>query len=493
MSTLITSNGQYINGHWMKSKGIILESINPTYGTLLWQGNVATHEEITLAYEAATNALSLWTSCTFEERSEKIKAFAQEVEKNKQLLAQLISLETGKPLWESHTEVSAVIAKINLSIQAYQERSWPKEVPTAEANACLRYKPYGAVAVLGAFNFPAHLSNGHIVPALLAGNTVIYKPSEQTPAVAEFIINCWHSSGLPPGVINCIQGDASVAKSLLSKPIQGVYFTGSHATGVRINQQFSDRPEVILALEMGGNNPLVLGEVHDLDAAVYQTILSSFITSGQRCTCARRVMVPDSSLGDEFLHRLIRATQALKVAPYDTSPEPFMGTVISYVQALKNLHAQKTLIDLGGSPLMPMSLLKDYTGLLSAGIIDMTSVINAPDEEIFAPLIQVYRYKHFEDAIRLANTTRYGLSAGLLIVNESHYKQFYQKVRAGLINWNRPTTGAASSLPFGGVGCSGNNRPSAYFAADYCSYPIASMEQPVLSMPSQLLPGITME
>jgi succinylglutamic semialdehyde dehydrogenase len=244
---------------------------------------------------------------------------------------------------------------------------------------------------------------------------------------------------------------------------------------------------------MGGNNPLVVDEIHDLDAAVYQTVLSSFLTSGQRCTSARRVIIPDSSLGDEYLHRLIGTTQALKVAPYDTSPEPFMGSLISYVQALKHLHAQKILIDLGGSALVPMNLLKDYTGLLSAGIIDMTSVINAPDEEIFAPLIQVYRYKHFEEAIRLANNTRYGLAAGLLSDNESHYKQFYQEVRAGLINWNRPTTGAASNLPFGGVGCSGNYRPSAYFAADYCSYPIASMEQPMLSMPSQLLPGITLE
>jgi succinylglutamic semialdehyde dehydrogenase len=490
MSQVITSNGQYINGQWVKSKGFILESINPAYGTLLWQGAVATPEEISFAYEAAYKASGSWSMCSFSERSDYVKAFAQHVEKNKELLARLISLETGKPLWESHTEVSAVIGKINLSIQSYQERTWPKESSTAEAQAYLRYKPHGVIVVLGAFNFPAHLSNGHIVPALLAGNTVLYKPSEQTPAVAEFIMDCWHQSGIPAGVINCVQGDASCGSALLAHNIQGVYFTGSYATGLRIHQQFSGRPEVILALEMGGNNPLVIDEVSDIDAAVYQTILSSFMTSGQRCTCARRVMIPDSSFGDEFINRLIRATQALKVAPFDSTPEPFMGPVISYTQALKHVHSQKTLIESGGHALLAMNILAEYTGLLSPGIIDMTQATKTPDEEIFAPLIQVHRYTHFEQAIELANKTKYGLSAGLLSDNKAHYELFYQNIRAGLINWNRPTTGAASNLPFGGVGCSGNHRPSAYFAADYCAYPIASMEQPQLSRPNQLLPGI---
>lgn len=492
--TIMQSKGQYINGCWIKGKGSILESINPAYGTLLWQGSSATAPEVQAAYDAAHKALKSWAMTSFEQRSTLVKEFAQQVETNKTLLAQLISLETGKPLWESLTEVSAVIGKINLSIQAYQERCPNKETQTAEANHALRYKPHGVVAVLGAFNFPAHLSNGHIVPALLAGNTVLYKPSEQTPAVAEFIMECWHNSGLPLGVINCIQGDASCGKALLSQPIQGVYFTGSYATGLRIHQQFSDRPEVILALEMGGNNPLIIDEdIEDLDAAVYQTLLSSFMTSGQRCTCARRVMIPNSAKGNAFLDRLIKATKAITVGAFNTEPEPFMGPVISYPQALKHLHAQKSLIELGANPLLPMTLLAEYTGLLSPGIIDMTSVTNPPDEEIFAPLMQIYRYDEFSEAIALANRTRYGLAAGLLSDNAAHYQQFFQEVHAGLINWNRPTTGAASSLPFGGVGFSGNHRPSAYFAADYCAYPIASMEQALLNKPAQLLPGITLD
>lgn len=492
-TSIMQCKGQYINGLWVKGKGTTLESINPAYGTLLWQGSNATKDDVSAASHAAHQSLSSWSNIGFEQRAQYTRVFAQQIEKNRAQLAQLISLETGKPLWESQTEVTAVIGKINLSIQAYQERTGSKQTATAEANACLRFKPQGVVVVLGAFNFPAHLSNGHIVPALLAGNTVLYKPSEQTPAVAELIMQCWHDSGIPAGVINCLQGDYHCGAALLAQDIQGVYFTGSYPTGKRIHQQFGDRPEVILALEMGGNNPLVIDEVKNLNAAVYQTILSTLITSGQRCTCARRVMIPNSHHGDEFLKRFINACTSVKVGPFDTQQEPFMGPVISHLQALKHLHAQKQLVESGGESLLSMELQEDYTGLLSPGVIDMTRVKNPPDEELFAPFVQIYRYNHFDDAIELANKTRYGLAAGLLSDSEEKYQHFYQRIRAGLINWNRPTTGAASSLPFGGVGYSGNHRPSAYFAADYCSYPVASMEQPVLSTPAQLLPGVVLE
>ncbi|TAL62588.1 MAG: succinylglutamate-semialdehyde dehydrogenase [Legionella sp.] len=490
---IIQSKGQYINGAWVKGKGTTLESLNPAHGNIFWQGIHATPDEIDAATEAAQKALSLWANTPFEQRAHHVKEFAKQVESRRDELAHLISTETGKPLWEALTEVTAVVSKINLSIQAFQERTWPKETKTAEATNCLRYKPQGVVVVLGAFNFPAHLSNGHIVPALLAGNTVLYKPSELTPAVAEFIMDCWHHSNLPVGVINCLQGDSYCGKQLLSQDIQGVYFTGSYPTGLKIHRQFSERPEVILALEMGGNNPLVIDEVSDINAAVYQTLLSTMITSGQRCTCARRVMIPNNPKGDEFLKRFIKACQSVKVGPFEQKPEPFMGPVISYVQAIKHLHAQKKLLEIGAESLLEMRLLKEYTGLLSPGIVDMSRVDEVPDEEIFAPFVQIYRYDHLDHAIYLANQTRYGLSAGLLSDNADHYHYFYQNVRAGLINWNRPTTGAASSLPFGGVGCSGNHRPSAYFAADYCSYPIASMEQAVLSVPEHMLPGIVLD
>lgn len=489
-TTRIVDKGHYIKGQWIKGEGQRFDSTNPASGALLWQGTQATEQDITNAHDAAQNALPLWSNTPFEQRADFMQQFAKQIEQHRNQLAELISLETGKPLWESLTEVTAVIGKINLSIQAYKERTWPKQTLGSEANAQLRFKPQGVVVVLGAFNFPAHLSNGHIIPALIAGNTILYKPSEHCPAVAQLIMDCWHNSGLPAGVINCLQGDAVCGNTLLSQDIQAVYFTGSYATGLRIHQQFSNKPEVILALEMGGNNPLVLGEVTDLKAAIYHSLLSTLITAGQRCTCARRLIVPDSHLGDEFLNRFILACNDLKIGAFTDNPQPFMGPVISYHQAQKHLESQKNLIQIGGKSLLAMTSLQDKTGFLSPGIIDMTEAKNPPDEEVFAPFIQIYRYHHFEDALNLANQTRYGLAAGLLSDDETQYQEFYQKVRAGLINWNRPTTGASSSLPFGGVGLSGNHRASAYFAADYCAYPVASMEQPHLTNPSSLLPGI---
>ncbi|MBA3536759.1 MAG: succinylglutamate-semialdehyde dehydrogenase [Tatlockia sp.] len=483
----------YIDGQWIQGQGDSFISINPADGTLVWRGTSATPAEVIAANRAAHKALPVWSSLDFGLRASYLKLFASKVAAKRQQLAYLIALETGKPLWEANTEVSSVIAKINLSIEAYQERNAEKVTNTAEANACLRYKPHGVAAVLGAFNFPAHLSNSHIAPALLAGNTVVYKPSEYTPAVAEFIVQCWHDCGLPPGVINCIQGDAACGKALLSADIQAVYFTGSYLTGKKIHQHFSDKPEVILALEMGGNNPLIIDEVANRSAAVYHTILSTMITAGQRCTCARRLFVPDSLTGDAFLYQFVQSCKKLIVGKFNDQPDPFMGPVISHRHAQAHLEAQEALIHAGGESLLTMKSLAENSGFLSPGIIDMTQSRKVADEEIFAPLVQIYRYGDFEEALDLANQTRYGLAAGLISDSPQRFEHFYKTIRAGLINWNRPTTGALGSLPFGGVGCSGNHRPSAYFAADYCSYPIASLEQPLLTKPEQLLPGIDLE
>lgn len=486
------SKGHYINGQWITGSGHEFTSINPATNDVIWHGFEASNTEVSMAVQGAHKALTQWSNLNELTRANYLQRFAKHVENNKHILTRLISLETGKPLWEASTEVASVVGKIDLSIKAYQSRCAETKTNTPESTHSLRYKPHGVVAVLGPFNFPAHLSNGHIVPALLAGNAVVYKPSELTPWVAEFIVQCWHDAELPPGVLQCIQGGADTAKNLLSQDIQGVFFTGSYNTGVHINKQFSERPEVILALEMGGNNPLIIDEVKNIKAAVYNAILSTMISAGQRCSCARRLIVPNNSLGDEFLELFIQTCKNLKIASFEKTPEPFMGPVIRHEHALTHLSKQQSLIDAGGQSLLSMSLLKPNTGFLSPGIIDMSNASHCTDEEIFAPLVQVHRYQHFEEALTLANQTRYGLAAGLFSDNPDHYQHFYQTVQAGLINWNRPTTGASSTLPFGGTGRSGNHRPSAYFAADYCAYPIASMESSEINFPSKILSGIIM-
>lgn len=480
----------YINGRFAKAKGQDFASVNPATEEIFWQGHICNDADIAEAINAASSAFPGWRKTHQEERIRLVQAFAQVVADHHEELARIISQENGKPFWEAKAEAQLVSQKAKISIQALIERQSPNVRKEAGTTNALRYKPLGLVVVLGPFNFPAHLPNGHILPALLSGNCVLYKPSEFTPGVAEFIMQCFDKAGFPPGVMQCLQGDVQTAKTLLQQPIQAVFFTGSSQTGLSIHKQFAGRPEVLLALEMGGNNPLIIEEVSQITPALYTTLFSAFVSSGQRCTCARRAFIPQGEWGDNFVAELLQKTQALAVGAWNSQPEPFMGPVISAAHAKQHLQAQENLIKSGAIALLRMQSQANNPALLSPGILDVTHAEGIPDEEIFAPLLQIYRYRRFDEAIELANATRYGLVAGLISDYESSYTHFYERSHAGLINWNKPTTGASSMLPFGGTGLSGNHRPSAYFAADYCAYPVASQEEDHLLLPATLPKGM---
>ncbi|MCR4337077.1 MAG: succinylglutamate-semialdehyde dehydrogenase [Candidatus Omnitrophica bacterium] len=483
-----------INGKWSLAIGETLTSINPSTGKVVWKGPSASKEEIKRAVASAHQAFEDWSKFSVDERMEWLRAFAKILEKQKKEFATLISEEMGKPYWESLTEVAAMINKIEISYQAYQDRCREVSADMDVGRRYTRFRPHGVVAVLGPFNFPGHLPHGHIVPAILAGNTVVFKPSEYTPRVGEAMARIWQEAALPAGVINLVQGGPPTGEALLQHPgIQGIYFTGSVSTGHAIHRMMAEHPEKILAMEMGGNNPLIVDDVEDVKAAAYLTIQSAFITSGQRCSCARRLIVPKGEKGSRFLTELISLTQKIQVGPYTQRPEPFMGPVISSVMAQKILLTALNLHKKGGIFLSPLERFKKDSAFLRPGIMDVSDVNDRPDEEIFGPFLQVIRVRNFEAAIQEANRTAFGLSAGLLSDDPQRYQKFYQKVHAGVVTWNRPLTGASSAAPFGGVGKSGNARPSAYFAADYCSYPVASMEQEKAILPQQPTPGIALK
>ncbi|SDS79194.1 succinylglutamic semialdehyde dehydrogenase [Pseudomonas asplenii] len=485
MSTL------YIAGEWHAGQGEALESLNPVTQQVLWRGNGASAAQVEQAVQAAREAFPAWAQRSLDERISLLEAFAASLKSHADELAHCIGEETGKPLWESATEVTSMVNKIAISIQSYRERTGEKSGPLGDASAVLRHKPHGVVAVFGPYNFPGHLPNGHIVPALLAGNSVLFKPSELTPKVAELTVKCWIEAGLPSGVLSLLQGARETGIALAGNPaIDGLFFTGSSRTGNHLHQQFAGRPEKILALEMGGNNPLVVDQVADLDAAVYTIIQSAFISAGQRCTCARRLLVPEGAWGDRLLERLVEISANIAVGAFDQQPAPFMGSVISLAAAQALMQAQANLLGRGAVALLPMTQPQATAALLTPGIIDVTAVSGRPDEEFFGPLLQVIRYAGFDAAIAEANNTQYGLAAGLLSDSEARYRQFWLQSRAGIVNWNKQLTGAASSAPFGGVGASGNHRASAYYAADYCAYPVASLETPSLVVPASLTPGV---
>ncbi|WP_174706203.1 succinylglutamate-semialdehyde dehydrogenase [Pseudomonas sp. PIC25] len=483
----------YIAGAWQAGEGDALESRNPVGQAVLWQGADASPMQVDAAVQAARAAFPAWARRPLEERIAILETFAATLKAHGDELARAIGEETGKPLWEAATEVTSMVNKVAISIQSYRERTGEKSGPLADATAVLRHKPHGVVAVFGPYNFPGHLPNGHIVPALLAGNAVVFKPSELTPKVAELTVKCWIEAGIPAGVLNLVQGGRETGIALAGHAgIDGLFFTGSSRTGNLLHQQFAGRPDKILALEMGGNNPLIVDQVADVDAAVYTIVQSAFISAGQRCTCARRLLVPQGAWGDALLARLVQVAGQLKVGRFDEQPAPFMGSVVSLLAARQLLEAQAALLAKGAVALLTMTQLEADAALLTPGILDVTAVAGRPDEEFFGPLLQVIRYTDFDAAIAEANATQYGLAAGLLSDSRERYQQFWVESRAGIVNWNKQLTGAASSAPFGGIGASGNHRPSAYYAADYCAYPVASLESEALSLPATLTPGVSL-
>lgn len=482
---------QFINGTWLEGQGHDMQSLNPAKNEVIWQGKTATATQVDQAIDAARDAFKTWALMSLEERIAIVEKFAEQLTTNKEALAIAIAQETGKPLWETRTEVGAMVGKVAISLKAYHERTGTVENPMPGAKAFIRHKPHGVVAVFGPYNFPGHLPNGHIVPALIAGNTVVFKPSELTPMVAQETLKLWEKAGLPAGVINLVQGEIDTGKALASHDdIDGLFFTGSSTTGKLLHEQYAGKPGKILALEMGGNNPLIIKDVENTDAVVHDIIQSAFITTGQRCTCARRVFIQEGVEGDALIEKLVAATKAIKIGYYDDEEQPFIGSMISERAALGLVDAQAELVELGATALLPLTHKEAGTGFVTPGILDVTA-INMPDEEHFGPLLKIYRYSDFDKAIAEANNTRFGLSAGLLADSQADYDYFFVRIRAGIVNWNKPITGASSAAPFGGIGDSGNHRASAYYAADYCAFPVASVEAEKVQLPATLSPGLS--
>lgn len=491
----MTDSSVMIAGKWEAGTGKPFASIDPATNQKIWEGAAASAAQVDTAVVAARTAFRTWADSSVADRLVVLERFAETLRDHTDELATLICHETGKALWECRAEVTSMINKVGISEQAFNERTGTRRNDDSTPRAVLRHRPHGVVAVFGPYNFPGHLPNGHIVPALLAGNTVVFKPSELTPAVANRTVELWLEAGLPDGVLNLVQGETDTGRALAGHhDIDGLFFTGSSRVGEILHEQFGGRPDKILALEMGGNNPLIVMEPAEIDACVVGIIQSAFTSSGQRCTCARRLLVPGGSWGDALVERLAEVSAGLKVGdPADQEAQPFMGAMISADAAGKMVEAQQALVDLGANAVLPLEKMDPDLGFVTPGLLDVTGIEQRiEDEELFGPLLQISRHESLEDAIRLANNTRFGLAAGLFGGTADDWETFLRASRAGIVNWNRATTGAASNAPFGGIGASGNHRASAYYAADYCSYPVASMEQDLPTVPESAVPGLTL-
>ena len=468
------SGGLFIDGKWRAGHGAALVSIDPATGEAVWSGATASEADVAEAVAAARKAFPAWADRPRDQRIAILRRYKDILVERAAAFAEALSRETGKALWETKAELASMAGKVDLSIRAYDERTGVTENAMPFGRAVLRHRAHGVMAVLGPFNFPGHLPNGHIVPALLAGDTVVFKPSEETPLAGQLMVEALEAAGVPAGVVNLVQGGREAGQALIAHEIDGLLFTGSAAAGTYFRRYFADRPDVILALELGGNNPLVVWSAGDAPEAVAALVVqSAFITTGQRCSCARRLIVPDDAPGKAVIEATAALVERLTIGAWNDASEPFMGPLISAraAKAARDVASARP-----GVSILPLDgVVGRGEAFLKPGLIDVTGV-DTPDEELFAPLLQVRRVASFDEAMTAANATRYGLSAGLISNDSALWEAFLNRIRAGVVNWNRPTTGAAGSMPFGGLGASGNHRPSAYYAADYCAYPVASFE-----------------
>lgn len=482
---------QWIGGQWVEGEGQDWQRRSPGDDRVVWVGKWASSQQTLEAVGAARRAFGSWAESSLDERMHVCKRFAELVNEQRDELANLIAMENGKPLWEAHTEVSAVVGKVSNSIDAILKRRWTTTEQSGDFVAVTRYRPHGVMLVIGPFNFPIHIPGGHIIPALLAGNTIVFKPSEYVSATGQWTCAIWQKAGLPAGVLNLVHGTAGVGNTAVESPeVDGVLFTGSQRVGTLLHEKMAGQPHRVLALEMGGNNPLVVHNTNDYRGAAITTILSAFITSGQRCTCSRRLIVSGEKSYQRLVDELTECIPQIRIGRSLDTPQPFMGPLIDARAAEHMLAAQENLIEHGGEAIARMQHDDRSPALVSPALIALGGGQVVDDCENFGPLLTVQPVADLDEAIAVAGATRFGLSAGFIGDEVSDFHHFIHRIRAGIVNWNRQTTGASGKMPFGGVGMSGNHHPSGYFAADYCSYPVASLESHALSEARKKVPGL---
>lgn len=482
-----------IGGQWIAHAHAGLRSRNPARpDDVIWSGD-ARVDHVSRAIDAAAQALPAWAAAPMEKRIAVLRRFQANCKSRLSAITTLIRDETGKVQWDAATEASLLGAKVDITLDdsptGAMRRVTAFDVPVSPTRTGRAwFKPHGVMAVVGPYNFPTHLPNGHIVPALAMGNTIVFKPSDKAPAcgqlLAELFDDALRAEHAPPGVLNLVHGASDVASSLVSHPgLDGILFTGSWPVGRRIMEANLDRPSRLVALEMGGNNAAVVMDDADLRQAVVECVRGAFITTGQRCTCTRRIVVHEA-IAPRFIAALCKAASNLIVGDPDASHPVFMGPIITGQARAAVLEFQASLARAGAEVLVPSTPIDSPTRgwYLSPGVVRVerftpTERDAGCDIEVFGPLVRVAVVRSLDEAIEQANATRYGLAAAIFTKNQAAAQRFLHECRAGCINVNTGTAGASSKLPFGGLGLSGNHRPAGAFSLDYCVYPVAAMTE----------------
>jgi succinylglutamic semialdehyde dehydrogenase len=441
------------------------------------------HAHLEDALESARRAYLPWARLGAAERARHLRRLRDVFSNRAAEFAEIIARETGKPLWECKGEAQSIVNKIDITLNHSLGLVADQEIADAlpGVTGYTRFKPRGVMAVIGPFNFPAHLPNGHIIPALATGNVVVFKPSEKTPFTGQLMARCFAEAELPAGVFNLVQGRGETGKRLANhRGVDGVLFTGSYDVGLRIKQDTLTHSHKLLALEMGGKNATVIWDDADLTKATYESLMGAFVSAGQRCSCTSRIIV-HRRVHQEFTDRFYANAKRLKIGHW--SEPVFMGPLISADSVDGYLRYQEIAKREGAEPLMRGKALElGHRGHYVTPSINLVKAFDPQSvyqqSEIFGPNVAIYKVDDFEEALRINNAPGFGLVMSLFTKNRALFEKALIEAQVGVLNLNRTTNGASSRLPFGGMNKSGNDRPSAHLAVQYCTVPVASLEDP---------------
>jgi succinylglutamic semialdehyde dehydrogenase len=492
--------GHYVGGRFVRpSRGIELISEDP--GDLLNPvGRLFVAPQwVDDAVAAALKAFPLWQKTPLSQRIARMRAFSREIQKRRSALVHLIAREAGKPIWEATRELDRTVAKVEEMIRwgLALVRPFDVRIDRSVTGECY-WRPLGVLAVIGPFNFPAHIPASQIIPALLTGNTVVFKPSEYTPFVGQMLAECFHAAGFPSGVFNLVQGGQTVGSQLVTHPhVSGILFTGSTATGRAIQRAILDQPYKCLVLEMGGKNAAWVMADADLELAAREIVVSAYSMAGQRCNATSRILL-DRKVAKAFLDRFLEWADRLKIG-YPLEPGTFIGPLIGHEAVAKFQRAMEQAKMEGfevlreGRPLGQCGKRRGYyvtagvhlcenpfgvrrskaTAQAASSDRPISGGFSYRSDEIFGPDVAIHLVQNEEEAIRLNNEVPYGLITSVFTRSEKRFRDWLPRLDTGMVNWNRGTIFSSGRLPFGGTKASGSFKPVGLFAPYACTFPVA--------------------
>jgi succinylglutamic semialdehyde dehydrogenase len=443
-------------------------------------------EHVHEAVAASKRSFASWKRLSRAARYSAVTKYRDLLKTRKDAVASTITREIGKPLWEARDEVDAALSAIDFFLHLDLDSESTLKIADAGTNSAgvIRFLPRGVMTILTPANLPVYLSHTQFIPSLLMGNTVVLKSSKNAPLTGQALAEIVHDSGLPAGVFNVIHGDSEVARRLVSHAdVDGIFFTGSYETGTKIKKQILSDYGKVLVLQMVGKNGVVVWDDSNYEMALAESLLSAFLTTGQRYTSASQLLV-HHKIFDRFLTDFHALAKKCRVGygMGEGEQSPFMGPLVSEAAMENYLRYQGMAVREGCEEVMRGKTLererKGYYVSPSIHIVghwDPKSIYQK--NEMYGPNVALYRVKELEEVTEILNQTQYGLVSSIYTASRENYLQVAEDVRVGQLHWNRPTTAWAHTLASQGIKKSGNARPMGIFSSQQCTYPMSSLER----------------